>query len=151
MSLENIKIADRIILLGKKINMDIDKTLLEASKKYGLDLTKSVLNYSGSLVKEKIDEIINEEAEKFKYIRILVDFGVCEAEFTTILSVAKIIKDDLATELPTGSDISNLSITTNDSMKLIIIQFPAAWGVELVDEYRRNFIERLRQNDIVKT
>lgn len=150
MSLENIKIADRIILLGKKIKMDIDKTLLEASRKYNMDLTKSILNYSGSLVKEKIDEIINEEAEKFRYIRILVDFGVCESELDKILSIAKNIKDNLATELPTRYDISNLSISVNDSMKLIIIQFPAAWGVELVDEYRKNFMERLRQNDIVK-
>jgi hypothetical protein len=150
MSLENIKIADRIILLGKKIKMDIDKTLLEASRKYNMDLTKSVLNYSGSLFKEKIDEIINEEAEKFRYIRILVDFGACEAELDKILSIAKNIKDNLATELPTGSDISNLSISVNDSMKLIIIQFPAKWGVELVDDYRKNFMERLRQNDIVK-
>ncbi|MFX0136342.1 MAG: hypothetical protein ACFFDN_22060 [Candidatus Hodarchaeota archaeon] len=150
MSLENIKIADRMILLGKKIKMDIDKTILEASKKYSMDLTKSVLNYSGSLLKEKIDEIINEEAEKFRYIRILVDFGVCESDLDTILSIAKKLKDDLATELPSEYDISNLSISVNDSMKLIVIRFPAIWGVEFVDDYRNRFLERLRQNDIVK-
>ena len=150
MTLENVKIADRMIVLGKKIKGDIDKTLLEASKKFDMDLTKSALHYSGSLLKEKIDEIINLESEKFRNIRLLIDFGVCEAELDTIMSIAKKIKDDFATGLPPGYDISNLTISVNDSMKLIIIEIPADWGIDFVDEFRKNLLEKLRQKDIVR-
>jgi len=150
MSLENTKIVDRLLMLRKKANMEIDKALVEASKKYEMDLTKAVLHYSGSVIKETIDKIIQEEAEKFKFIKIIIDYIICESQLDIILNIAKFIRDNLERELPEESKISDLSITLDENMKLIIIEFPAEWGIPIVDEYRENLLEMLRQNDIVK-
>lgn len=150
MSIENAKIVNRILTIGKIIKMEIDKTLADASKKYKMDLTKSALNYSGSLIKEKVEKIINEEADKFKFIKLIVDYGSCEQELDPILEVFNSVKDKLAQELSEGSDISNLKNSVIDSMKRIIIAFPCEWGIPIVDQFKNNFLEKLRQKDIVK-
>ncbi|MHA1380267.1 MAG: hypothetical protein ACTSRG_17995 [Candidatus Helarchaeota archaeon] len=150
MSLEITKIKNRILMLGKKIKTDIDKTIVEASNKYNLDLTKTVLAYSSNLIKNKIDQIINEEAAKFNYITMIVDYGVCDSEINIIVNTINSLKEELRNELPEGEDISNFKVLVNEKMKLIILEFPSLWGTEIVDDFRKSLLETLREKDIVK-
>ncbi|MHA1301185.1 MAG: hypothetical protein ACTSO9_17325 [Candidatus Helarchaeota archaeon] len=150
MSLENSKIKNRILILGKKIQMDVDKVLAEAAKKYEMDLTKTVLAHASSLVKQEIEKRINQEATLFDFIRVLVDYGACEEELNNIIKVIQSVRDELASDLSQGADISNFNFYVNESMKLITLEFPSSWGTTFVDDYRKNLLETLRERDIVK-
>ncbi|MHA1385680.1 MAG: hypothetical protein ACTSR3_18160 [Candidatus Helarchaeota archaeon] len=150
MSIENSKIKNRILILGKKIQMDVDKVLAEAAKKYEMDLTKTVLAHASSLVKQEIEKRINQEATLFDFIRVLVDYGACEEELNNIIKVIQSVRDELASDLSQGADISNFNFYVNESMKLITLEFPSSWGTTFVDDYRKNLLETLRERDIVK-
>ena len=150
MSLDHEKIMNRLLVLRKKLKSNVDRKLKQTTKKYNIDLTKVALVHAGSLIKEEIDEIFEDETEKFKYIRILVDYSSCDSEINTIVDVVNSTKDEIASELSTGSKIDDFKFLINESIKTIILEFPSSWGTIIVDDYRKSFLETLRNKDIVK-
>jgi len=141
MSLENKKIIGKLQQIQKSLEMETDKIIVDCNDKFQLEITKSVIDYSSNLMKNKIDTIFKSEIEKFKYVKVIIDYSlVSEPEhLEKILDFVEKFKKELT------DSVTLIKQVNDDFTKRIIIDFPVNLGISKIDSFNNKLLEKLQE------
>ncbi|MHA1143120.1 MAG: hypothetical protein ACTSRW_00095 [Candidatus Helarchaeota archaeon] len=146
MVLVNNKILTELNRLDSLIKSEMDRSRIEAEKKFERKLTKEAINYAYLLFKEKVEKIIKEEIERFKIINIVVDYSTMPEKIDDILKCLNDVKVELIETFPNPDKVI---INPRDEIKRIILSMPIEWNVEIIEKYKKLFLKKLRFEEIV--
>ena len=141
MSLENKKIIGKLEQIQKSLEIETDKIIVDCNDKFQLEITKSVIDYASNLMKNKIDGIFQSEIEKFKYIKVIIDYSlVSEPE-----DLEKILNFVEKFKKVTTDSITLINQINDDFTKRIVIDFPVNLGMSKVDNFNNKLLEKLQE------
>ncbi len=145
MSLNHKKIIGKLQQIQKILEMETDKIISASENKFQLEITKSVIDYTSNLMKDKISTIFESEIEKFKYIKVIIDYSlVTEPEqLDILLNIIDETKREIA-----DNQVNNIIQNNDDFIKRIIIDFPIDIGVNKIDYFNQTILEKLQESRI---
>ena len=142
MSLDQKKIISKMKQIQKSLEMETDKIIVEANDKFQLDITKSVIDYTSSLLKNKISNIFQSEIEKFQFVKVIIDYSLV-AEPESLEKILLII-EDMKKEV-FNNQAALILQNTDDFTKRIILDFPIDLSVSKVDDFNTKILEKLQE------
>ncbi|MHA1785059.1 MAG: hypothetical protein ACTSVY_14870 [Candidatus Helarchaeota archaeon] len=147
MSFDNRRIINKLEQIQKRLEMEADKLIVDTEAKFQLEITKSVLDYSSNLMKEKIAKVMNEEIEKFKFIKIIIDYSQT-SESEQLEKILLALESERSNIISTTGPDAQIIQNVDDFTKRITIDFSYELGTSVIDEFTNNVLKKLREEKI---
>jgi len=146
MSFDNKTVISKLQQIQKKLEREADKLIVDNDEKFQLEITKSVVDLSSNIMKEKISKVLSEEIEKFKYIKVIIDYSLVP-EPNQVEIILKAI-EQTKKQLLNDADIGKINQNVDDFTKRIILDFPYQLGTNKIDEFNKSLLAKLKEGKI---
>ena len=146
MSFDNKTVISKLQQIQKKLEREADKLIVDNDEKFQLEITKSVMDLSSNIIKEKISNVISEEIERFKYIKVIFDYSLVSEpdQVETILTKIEQTKKEILKD----TDIEKFNQNIDDFTKRIVLDFPYELGTKKIDEFNKILLIKLGEGKI---